>query len=382
MRVLLLSDVYFPRINGVSTAIQTYRRQLEELGIETLLVAPAYRGEPLEPGVLRLPARRVPFDPEDRLIPPSRFRQAACEVAQGCDLIHIHTPFAAHGAGVAAARRHGLPLLSTYHTLFEEYFHLYARFLPKGITGPFARSLSRRQCNQMDGVIVPSAAMAERLRSYGVRSPLHILPTGIPIERFSGGDRARFRSRHGIPSDRPVALFLGRIAREKNLHFLLEAFREARSHCPGLLLILAGEGPAESELRALSDAWGIRESVLFIGNMDRVSELPDCLAGSDFFAFASRTETQGLVLLEAMAAGLPVVALGEMGTLDILQPGSGAVVPPPEPLAFGQAMAETALDGPRRQRMGEASRTWVQGWSDRALTARLAELYDRTVRRT
>ncbi|WP_005034395.1 glycosyltransferase [Holophaga foetida] len=375
MRVLLLSDVYFPRITGVCTALQTYRAQLAHMGVETHLIAPAYGKGCEEPGITRLSSRPVPFDREDHLIRPSLFKTTAIRMARDFDVIHIHTPFSAHGAGLAAARKHGLPVLATYHTLFEEYLHLYAKFLPRAFTRTLARRLSRRQCNQMDGVIVPSTAMAQRLKDYGVSSPLHVLPTGIPVERFTGGDRRRFRASQGISPERTVALFLGRMAHEKNLHFLLEAFRQALAECPDLLLILAGEGPAELEIRAQAAAWGMNTSVRFLGNMDRVLALPDCLAGADFFTFASLTETQGLVLLEAMAAGLPVVALGEMGTLDILKPESGAKVPPNDARAFAMAMAEVARNAELRQSMSEASRAWASRWSDRSLTQRLADLY-------
>ncbi|MBP1628916.1 MAG: glycosyltransferase family 4 protein [Holophagaceae bacterium] len=379
MKVLLLSDVYFPRITGVCTALQTYRSQLGHFDIETHLIAPAYGKEREEPGLTRLHSHPVPFDSEDRLVSPFRFKEAALSMAKDFDLIHIHTPFAAHGAGRAAARKYGIPVLATYHTLFEEYFHLYARFLPRAFTRALAQKLSKRHCNQMDGVVVPSTAMAQRLREYGVTVPLHVLPTGIPLELFTGGDRRRFRAAQGIAPDRPVALFLGRMAHEKNLRFLLEAFRQAVAQCPDLLLILAGEGPAELELKAQVAAWGLSNSVRFLGNMDRVLALPDCLAGADFFVFASRTETQGLVLLEAMAAGLPVVALAEMGTLDILKPESGARVPPHDARAFSHTMVEVVRNAELRQGMAKASQAWAQHWSDATLTGRLAGLYRQTL---
>lgn len=227
----------------------------------------------------------------------------------------------------------------------------------------------------MDAVIVPSAAMAGRLGEYGVKRPLHILPTGIPLDRFGGGNRQAFRHAQGLPEDRPAALFLGRLGHEKNLRFLLEAHSHALKTCPELLLILAGEGPAEADLKETAKLLGILDSVRFLGNMDRQIALPDCLAGVDFFAFASLTETQGLVLLEAMASGLPVVALAEMGTKDILKPESGAQVPEGTPEDFGRAMAQVAQDKALREQMAQASRCWAAGWSDDRLTQRLADLY-------
>ena len=130
MRVLMVSDVYFPRVNGVSTSIETFRQCLRELGVEVRLVVPRYGDEPDEPGIIRVAGRPVPGDREDRLVGWRAMHKAVLAAAADCDLIHIQTPFIAHYAGLKAARRLGLPVLATYHTLFEEYLQHYAPFLP------------------------------------------------------------------------------------------------------------------------------------------------------------------------------------------------------------------------------------------------------------
>ena len=180
MRVLMVSDVYFPRVNGVSTSIETFRRTLAAHAVEVRLVVPRYGDEAEEADVVRVVGRPVPGDREDRLVGWRAMQRAVLAAAQDCDLIHIQTPFVAHYAGLKAARKLGLPVLATYHTLFEEYLQHYARFLPGGWLKGQARAFSRRQCNALDAVVVPSTAMRQRLESYGVTSPLHMLPTGIP----------------------------------------------------------------------------------------------------------------------------------------------------------------------------------------------------------
>jgi glycosyltransferase involved in cell wall biosynthesis len=281
----------------------------------------------------------------------------------------------AHYAGLKAARRHGIPVVATYHTLFEEYLHHYAPFLPGGWLKARARSFSRRQCNALDAVVVPSTAMGERLRSYGVTAPIRILPTGIPLDRFQRGDGAAFREKHGIEPDRPVALFVGRVAHEKNIGFLMEAMVEARRACPRLLLVVTGEGPAREDLRRRAAALGIADAVCFVGYLDRARELPACYAAADVFVFASRTETQGLVLLEAMAAGLPVIALSAMGTSDILDPGRGCFSPPDDPVKFGATLALFLNQRDAWDEVGRDAATYAAEWSDCAMAGRLAELY-------
>ena len=379
MRVVMVSDVYSPRINGVSTAIQTYQQALSAHGVAVHLIAPDY-GQPAEGWITRVAARAVPGDPEDRLARWGALRDAIDDaVGQGCDLVHIQTPFAAHYAGCRAARRYGVPVIATYHTLFEEYLKHYAPLIPAAWLRALARTFSRRQCNALDAVIVPSRAIHERLGSYGVSVPLHVLPTGIPKPALVPDGRRVFRQRFGIDEARPVALFVGRVAHEKNIGFLLDMIAVARAALPQILLLIAGEGPALPQLRRDVADRGLSGSVEFIGYLDRGSELPACYAAADVFVFASRTETQGLVLLEAMAAGLPVVALAEMGTVDILGARRGALVPDDSPDAFAQALLRLLGDPELWAQLSAEGRDYAGEWSDDKLAGRMAELYRQIV---
>jgi len=375
MRVLMVSDVYFPRVNGVSTSIETFRRTLAEQGVEVRLVVPRYGDEGHEGGVVRVAGRPVPGDREDRLVGWGAMHRAVLESARDCDLIHIQTPFVAHYAGLKAARTLGLPVVATYHTLFEEYLQHYARFIPAGWLRGQARRFSRRQCNDLDAVVVPSSAMRQRLEGYGVTTPMTVLPTGIPLGQFAAGDGLAFRRAHGIPEKRPLALFVGRVAHEKNIGFLLEAVAQARQLCPDVLLLIAGEGPAMNDLKKRAAELNLAHSVRFIGYLDRKQALPDCYAAADVFVFASRTETQGLVLLEAMAAGVPVIALAEMGTVDILGPGRGAFSPPDDVRAFGEVLGHYLSQPTAWRHLADEAPVYAREWSDSAMAERLATLY-------
>lgn len=377
MRVLMVSDVYFPRVNGVSTSIETFRRALGEHGVELRLVVPRYGNEGDIPGVIRVPGRPIPGDREDRLVGWRAMHRTVLAAAQDCDLIHIQTPFVAHYAGLSAARKLRLPVVATYHTFFEEYLQHYAPWLPAEWLRGLARRFSRQQCNALDAVIVPSSAMRERLASYGVSRDMVVLPTGIPVAQFAGGNGPAFRYQHGILSTRPVALFVGRVAHEKNIGFLLHALEYTRRLRPDIVLLIAGEGPAVPDLKEKVKALGLRDHVQFIGYLDRSEALPACYAAADVFVFASRTETQGLVLLEAMAAGLPVVALSEMGTTDILAPGRGAFSPPDDPKAFGETVAHFLNRPSAWRHFREDAPVYAAEWSDTAMAARLAACYRR-----
>ena len=375
LRVLMVSDVYFPRVNGVSTSIETFRGDLAGEGVEVRLVAPEYPTPHGAPSTWRIPSRRIPFDPEDRLMrwqPLTRRIDALA--ADGADLIHIQTPFAAHYAAVRAGRRHRLPVVTTYHTHFEEYIGHYLPLMPRPVLRGLARGLARTQCNGLDAVVVPSLAMRDKLAEYGVTAPMHVLPTGIPAGHFDRGRRERFRERYGIAPNRHVALFVGRVAHEKNIGFLLDALTYAVRELD-LLLVVAGEGPALPELRSRVARLGLGRHVMFVGYLDRRTELPDCYAGADVFAFASHTETQGLVLLEAMAAGLPVYGLARMGTRDIIEPQRGAIAAPADAPAFGHGLAALLRDTGRRHAMAEEGRSFAAEWSSVERARQMAGLY-------
>ena len=217
MRVLFVSDVYFPRVNGVSTSIRTFRTDLAQLGVETTLVAPAYPGAPEDgdPSIIRVPSGGVPMDPEDRRFKGGPLRAVLNrELAARVDLVHIHTPFIAHYAAARFARAHGLPLVATYHTFFEDYLHHYVPILPRAIGRFLARRFTRSQCRDVAELISPSAPMRDALQAYGVTTPIEVLPTGMSAESFIRGDGMRFRKQFELGAKRPLLLYVGRVAYE------------------------------------------------------------------------------------------------------------------------------------------------------------------------
>src|SRR5690606_23897238 len=248
---------------------------------------------------------------------------------------------------------------------------------PAGALRALARRVSRAQCNAVDSVVVPSTAMHERLAGYGVHTPMEILPTGVPVRDFAAGDGLHFRRLYDIPEHAPMALYIGRVAHEKNIGFLLEVAALLRARHPGFVLVIAGEGPAAPSLqqRVLRD--GLARTVRFVGYLERRKRLPDCYAAADVFVFASRTETQGLVLLEAMAAGLPVVALASMGTTDILSPQRGARIAPDSPEGFATVVEDVIANGRLRKQLATEARSYAREWADTVMAERLAALYRR-----
>jgi 1,2-diacylglycerol 3-alpha-glucosyltransferase len=366
-------------VNGVSTSIRSFRDDLARLGYASTLVAPGYpqhsRTETDE-DVLRVPARPVPFDPEDGLMSWRGLQRCLDAVPrERCNLVHIQTPFLAHYAGLKAARARGVPVIATCHTYFEDYLHHYMPFLP-GFAGAWAaRRLMTGQLNAVDAVVSPSEPVKQRLLEYGVTKPIHVIPTGMTEDRFVAGNGDRFRAACGIAPDTPLLLNVGRVAHEKNLSFLLRMFVRLRRQSPNALLMIAGEGPARAALTREARELGLGDSVRMVGNLDRTRGLNDCYAAADVFVFASRTETQGLVLLEAMAQARPVVSTACLGTRSVLTAASGACIAEEHEDDFATAVASVLRDRDRSRHMGETGARWARQWSSLALAGRMAELY-------
>lgn len=381
MNILFLSDVYFPRINGVSTSIHTLRQQLAAQGHRVHLLAPDYYSPSEdESWITRVPSHYLMFDPEDRLMRYGKALAMSADLRhEDYDILHVHTPFAAHYLGLRLSRRLGIPCVETYHTFFEDYMHHYLPILPKPLLRMLARRLSRSQCNAMDAVVAPSQPMLDALRSYGVKSHAEVIPTGLQEHSFVPGDGSGFRRRYGIAPDRPVMLFVGRVAHEKNIGFLLRMALQVKHSRPDILLVLAGEGPALEQLRKEARALGLQDNTLFLGYLDRKTELNDCYRMADVFVFSSLTETQGLVLLEAMAQGVPVVAIAEMGTKSILVEGKGALIAPQDEKGFAERVLGLLANPEHGRALGEKAHGYALHWSASYMAERMMKFYRQVI---
>jgi 1,2-diacylglycerol 3-alpha-glucosyltransferase len=380
MKILMLSDVYFPRVNGVSTSMQTFCRELVRTGHEVTIVAPDYgvADEQAEFEMIRLPSRVIFFDPEDRLIKRSAMRGALQQLARrSWDVIQFHTPFRAHQLGVQLARLTGRPTVESYHTYFEEYAANYLPWLPSGVLRFAVRRFSRRLCAGVDHLIIPSAEMAAVLRDYGVETPATIVPTGIRLDEFTGGDPVEFRRAHHIGEDQPLVLTVSRLAVEKNIDFLLMVARVLAREFPDLVFVIAGEGPDAPRLKQMAKVLGLEAHVRFLGNLDRRTALLDCYSAADVFVFASSTETQGLVLIEAMATGAPIVSTAVMGTATVLKDARSALIGEDKVDAFAALAARLLRSPAERKRLSAAGPADAAAWSVETLMRRVVDLYAR-----
>jgi 1,2-diacylglycerol 3-alpha-glucosyltransferase len=382
MKILFISDVYFPRINGVSTSIRTFVLQMQNLGHEVHLIAPDYDVVTEdEAWIKRIPARSIYFDPEDKLMKYGEAVKLLPALEQEkYDIIHVHTPFVAHYLGLKLAAQLNIPCIETYHTFFEDYLHHYLPWMPKSIARGIARMISKRQCNAVDAIVAPSNPMLDVLRRYGVNVLSEVIPTGLQDSSFAAADGQAFRLKYGIPLDRPMLLYVGRVAFEKNIDFLLEMTKILAEKRPDVLLVVTGEGPAEASLHKLAKTLEIEKNVQFIGYLDRNKELNACYESADIFVFASKSETQGLVLLEAMAQATPVVAIAELGTASILIEGKGALIAPDDTTQFAERVHQLLLNPEHRFELGNRAKNYaLDKWTATLQAQRMIKFYEEVI---
>jgi len=361
-------------LGGVPTAVETTRRALAELGHEVVVVAPRMRGAAPEPNVLRVPALPAPMYPDFALPLPLSLALARALRERAFDVFHAHHPFLLGQAALRLARRTGRPLVFTHHTLYDKYAHYVP--LPTRFVARLAIARSTRFANAADLVLVPSVALAARLTAQGVRRPIEVVPTGVDLDRFRPGDRPTVRQALGLPQDAPLLVYVGRLDPEKNLPFLLDAFASVAARHPTVELLLVGRGTQENGLRHHAGRLGIASRVRFAGGIPP-SDVARRYQAGDLFVFASTTETQGLAVLEAMATGLPVVAVRAIGVEEAVVDGVSGLLVPEDPRVFADAVLSILRDAGLAAKLAAGGRDAAGTISTRTLAERLVALYER-----
>jgi len=336
MRIGLFSDAYLPEISGVTTTVHWLKEELENLGHVVYVYAPQYEGiEEDEPGVFRFHSGKFAFHKASRVAVP--FSRAATRSFKELDILHSHTPFSMGLVAVGAATRYHLPHVHTYHThLIED-----RKYLPRPLRPPEreAGKIIAAFCNRCTLITAPSTPFKEELLRYGVRRPIRVFPFGVKLSLFNQPPTWNPRAELNIPDRAKLFLYSGRLAMEKNLPFLIRAYGQIHAQDPSSVLVLAGDGPVREQMQQQVKDMGIGDAVRFTGFLDH-PRLVDLYKAADLFLFASKTETQGLVLVEAMAGGTPAVAVGALGVLDVVQDGvNGVLVEEDEDQFVAQALA-------------------------------------------
>lgn len=341
MKIAMFTNTYLPHVGGVARAVKILEDACRSLGHEVRIVAPQNSGSNGSPHVLRVPAIQH-FNGSDfslQLPVPNRIRSFIEDF--GPDIIHSHHPFLLGDSALREARKMRVPIVFTHHTLYEHYTHYVP--LDSHALKRITTQLTTNYCNLCDGVIAPSESIARLLREREVVTPIEVIPTGINVSNFTAGAGAgaRFRRKAHISANARVIGHVGRLAEEKNLTFLTTAVANCLEEDGEAVFLVVGDGERREEMLEILRKSASEHQIRDVGELTG-SDLMDAYAAMDWFVFASQSETQGLVLAEAMAAGKPVIALDGPGVREIVKDGENGL------LLFGHASPfdfSTALSG-------------------------------------
>jgi 1,2-diacylglycerol 3-alpha-glucosyltransferase len=385
VRIALVTDCYWPRVNGVTVSVQTYRDELIKRGHEVIVLCPEYPPSwgkaPREGSVRRFASNASSVSKEDRLIGITAFPAFFRALDRfNPDVIHINTELTANIAARIFASLRGHPILVTSHTDYEDYVCNYIRFVDKRLLRATVRFLMRILYRSADVVITPSRNQQRKLKGYNIHKRFVVIPTGISdafVPRPEGevaAYRASLDERFPALRGKRILLFAGRITVEKDTKFLLPVLRRIRARRKDVALLFAGDGPAKVLIEAAAKRQGLADSCAFMGYVDR-SELPLVYASADVFVFPSKTETQGLCTIEAMGTGLPVVAIGEMGSLDVMRGDNGGFMVRNDEEEFTDAVLSLLDDERLRERKSAEAIDWARQYRVGTTTERLERLY-------
>lgn len=381
MHIAHFTNTYHPVISGVVRSVSTFRQALSDLGHNVFVFAqnvPNYEDQ--EPFIFRYPALNlglpndfpatIPFSPFiDNLFPPLKV-----------EVIHSHHPVLLGQAAANKAEDYGLPLVFTFHTRYREYSHYFP--LSQDFVQDFVKeaidSWLKYYIARCHHIVAPSESTRQILMNqYGVKNRITVIPTGIQLELFQNLAREGVREECGWGDDF-VLISVGRLAREKNWGTLLEAFKIVSGNYPKVRLVIIGDGPERVDLQDLVVDMNLRGKVELTGKLP-FDQIPGYLKAADLFCFASVSETQGLVTIEAMAAGLPVVAVDATGTRDVLEHDKEGFLTENDSQALARAIQLVLEDKGLFWRYKEAAANKAHSFSIQRLAKQMLGVYQQAL---
>lgn len=375
LRIVMFSNTYLPSINGVAISVNRLKAGLERQGHQVLLCVPSYDDQPPEADVFRIPIL-INLGVAFRLANPFH-RQTWRAVREfQPDVIHLHHPYWLGSFGLRMSRKLKVPAVFTYHTRLEQFAH--AIPLPGALfRNVIAHWLVRRFANQCDEIIVPTPITRDYIHLIGVDRPVHVHPTGIEVERFRQSDPAQLAelAERYNPDGRKILVTIARLSKEKNLDFLIAAMKELKArHAPPFRLLIIGDGDERARLTGTIRDAGLTSEVRLVGSVP-MQDIPAYLALAQLFVFTSVSETQGMVILEAMAAGLPIVAVNATGVDAFVQNRRTGLLTEEDLDAWTDAVHALLVNRSERQTMARAAFEEAQTHSIERFAADIVRVY-------
>lgn len=399
MNIAMFTDAYYPRINGLTTSVHLYATELEKLGHNVCIVCLDYskkkkdeisvyeelNDKKVSYKIFRIPSAYLFASKEDRAVRIDKvpaLKKAMKEFAP--DVIHINSEWMVSYFGVIYATHKKIPVVYTFHTLWEEYLGNYITFLPKPWMKKAGKSLQKFYLKHADIIIAPTMSISAIIKKYKIKKYVEIIPTGISDFRKKYTPKKQSEISKSLYKSFPylhekqILLFVGRIVKEKNLSFLLDVLERIHQTNPNTALLFIGGGPYMDEMKKIISKRKLDDSVALYGYAE-FDEVIYFYKLAKIFVFPSKTETQGLVTCEAMLAGLPVVAIGEMGTTDIMQGDNGGFMVKDDVMEFAQKIQLLLENDEVYKNKSEEAIEWALRMEISNLTPKLINCYEKAI---
>ncbi len=372
MKIGFFTDGYLPQPNGVAISVATCAKALQKRGHEVFIVAPKQSGYKDEKNVFRLTSVKIQGKGDFRLalnLPEKPLRQI---LKINFDIIHGHAGGPVTLLGWQISRIKNVPFVGTYHTLWNRYTH----YVLKGklVTPKMAEVASKIFGNLCDLLIAPTPRVREELISYGVTKPIAVVGSGLDLARFAKAKKGFLRGKLNLGKEEKILLFVGRLGKEKSADFLIKAFKAVLKENPKTSLVLVGDGSDKAKLEAQAKNLKIEKSVLFPGFVDP-ADMPEVYADADIFVFASQTETQGLVIPEAFASGLPAVVVEDPAFEGVVKDGYNGFLVERDTKAFAQKVSFLLQNTSDRERFSQNAASTAEEFSVEVMAEKLEKLY-------
>jgi 1,2-diacylglycerol 3-alpha-glucosyltransferase len=351
MRIAFFTNNYLPNVYGVPMSLETFRREFEKQGHTVFVFAPNFPGYQDEnPHSFRYPSWDINIKFRLPLSLPYSFKMDKILAKMDLDIIHAHHPFLLGSAAQKWAKKKNIPLVFTWHTLYDRYTN-FVPFLPAKWTASWIIKKAVQYANQTTAVIVPTESVAPIIREWGVKKRITAIATGIVPEEFADPQRNKIREKYGIKDDEILLLLVSRLTAEKNIEFLFTAVLEVLQKNKKVKFMLAGDGYLLPALKAKAKAEKLEERSIFIGIVER-TELKNYYAAGDIFVYASKSETQGMIITEAMYSGLPIVAVKAPGIESLVENNLSGILTSENRAEFVRAVERLLGDENGRKKMG------------------------------
>lgn len=371
MKIGLFTDGYLPQVNGVSTTIEELKESLEKRKNSVYIIAPKYPNYiDEEKNILRLKSFKIFRNPEIRLsyLFPEKSLQKVLRT--NFDIIHGFSGGSVTSLGLTLARIKRKPYVFTYNTRWNKYTHYILE--GKVVKPKVFEKVAQIYCNACDHIIAPSVSVKKELLSFGVKKPITVIPNGVDTNKFKPSKDNFLRKKLHLKANDKIVLYVGRLAKEKSVDFLIKSFSKLAN--PNYFLVIVGGGSEKDNLQKLAKKLNIENRVYFLGHVN-YDDIPKIYRGAEVFTFFSQSETQGMVILEAMSSGLPVLALNDKVFSEFIENGKDAILIGKNEKLFIENL-KNLLENPNlRKKLALNARKKAQKFSIDEMTKKFENLY-------